>query len=354
MVERGKALFFWAAALLLCCLYSGSRVKGFAEVMSVKYPGGGLSGEGIEKLYEREGAGEKEKTEVPYITAWDKKEGVQVTNEPLGRSIAVNLLEVYGDMTEVVAESLVRGSFVEKMDERGCVISLKTAERLYGSGEVLGCLVTVGEESYLVRGVIRSEEELLMVQSKKEGLFPYLEMRYGRGDYAASNTKAFLSLLGLPAYDSFTEGNLYGGLAGLFMAFPFLSFIIVFSREAGRQIKKEKRRGYRYLKRGVLLIMGLVLLFILGKNSISFSEDFVPAKVSDFEFWGDKFKEIRLDYKLMLQYRTGYKESFILSHLRGCAITSLAAGIAFVTGVSKLRQDGFRRKMNCDKKPSVF
>lgn len=314
-----------AGILLLCSLYYGSLVKQFAGKMSVKYQGGGLSGIQIDKLYEQ-----TESKEIPYITGWDRNQGRKAENKELGNETMVTLLEVYGDMPEVLPQPLLFGSYVEKEDKKGCVISLKTAEELFHSNRIIGCEVSFQNKQYQIRGVIQTDENILMVQAEKENSLPYLELCYGRGNYAASNTKAFLNGQGLPAYDSFTEGNFYAGMAGIFMGLPFLLLLILCCKGACQRIQREERPVFRCVEFGFLFAATLIFLAIIGKYSISFSDDFIPTRVSDFAFWSNKYSEVRRDYKLMLQYRTWYQESIILGNLRNCFVTSMISAILLI------------------------
>lgn len=182
---------------------------------------------------------------------------------------------------------------------------------------------------YIIRGVINSEEDILMLQTDREAVLPYLELHYERDDYAASNTKAFLSNQGMPAYDSFTEGNFYAGVAGIFMGFPFLLILILFHRAARARYCLEERTVWHYLRNGVISVVLLLLMAIILKHSIIFSDDFIPSKVSDFAFWSIKYKEVRQDYQLMLQYQIWDKEAILLGNLRNCIVTSLTSGILF-------------------------
>lgn len=314
---------------LFASLYYGSLVKQFAGTMSVKYQDGGLTGAQIDKLNEKtETKGkEKEKQEVPYITGWDKQKGQKLENKELGSKASVTLFEVHGDMAEVIPKTLLLGSYVGKEDKTGCVVSLKTAETLFRSRQVIGCEVNFQNMQYIIRGVLNSEEEILMLQTEREAVLPYLELHYERDDYAASNSKAFLSNQEMPAYDSFTEGNFYAGVAGIFMGFPFLLIFILFHRAVWAQYCLEERTFWQYLQKGVFSVVILFLLAIIVKQSITFSDDFIPSKVSDFAFWSIKYQEVRQDYQLMLQYQTWDKEAILLGNLRNCIVTSLTSGI---------------------------
>lgn len=299
-----------AIILILSSLYWGSKVLSFADTMSIKYQESGLNKSQIDKINKRE---------VPdlYVTGWNQTKDKNVENKEMGKQVSVTKIEVYGDMTTVIPSALVTGTFVQKEDVTGCIISSNAAEKLFGNRMVSGCSVSVDNGEYIVRGVLDSKEAILLISSQ-EGTFSNLEFRYGDSKYPASNTKADLGVLGLPAYGCFTEGNLYAGVARLFMGFPFLWMGLLFTKRLYIQRKKER-------KIVLYIIIGSVCVLVFIKYSMVFSEDYIPSRVSDFGFWTNKLKEVRTDYLQLLHYQMWYKEQLLLDNLRRCFISVVAS-----------------------------
>lgn len=302
-----------AGSLLLAGQFYGKRLMRSADTMSVKYQDGVLTAARIEEINSRK--------EEPYVTGWDMRRTVTVENAEGWRESSASLAEVHGDMASVYPSALLSGAFAGTEDGKGCVISKTLAENLFLNSRAIGCGILLEGKSYVVRGVMDEGEEIIMIQSDREEAFPFLELRYSGNFAAASGSKSKLTQWGLPAYDSFTEGNLYAGLGRLALGFPFIIILLMTAHRVRTFAGKPAAAA-------VLL---LFLALLLG-YSIRFSVDYVPAQVSDFAFWAEKGKEVWTDYKGILKNGTGFREAIVLKDLKFCIMTSAAAGILFMAG----------------------
>lgn len=340
MKKAGKYIILIAAAVFLVCIsqYYGDRVKAFNTSMSVRYRMGGMSGEQIDKLYEMEPESKEKKEKLPSITGWNKKTDKQLGNQKLGTEATVTLVEVWGDMSQVIPGKLLSGAYVSQVDKYGCVISKETAIKLFHSSGVIGNVLTLDGKDYQIRGVIQTKEEVVLLQSKGEEPFPFLEYRYSKGNYPASNTKAFLSSQGLSDYDSFLEGNLYGGAAGILMVLPFLTLLLCAAKRSCRYVKGKDILKKNYIPYTAIAVAGVGAAAMLLRYHISFSEDYIPSAVSDFEFWVEKFEAVAADIHSVMKYQTWWKEAEILNSLRNCAISAMGASLLIFIGFRLKRQ----------------
>lgn len=317
-----KSLLLAAGILLSGSLFFAHRLAQFADTMSVKYRNGGLTCAQIDKIV---GEWSNKGGEAIYITGWDRIDMVCIRDMDIGREQKVSLLKVYGDMETVFPGGILAGAFVGKGDKEGCVISRHTAEELFQSSRVTGCKILLEDGSYTVRGVFASDEALMMVQEEGEGTFPYLELTYENRLYPASNTKAALIQWGLSGYASFSEGNLYAGLARFMAGVPIAAALLTYLHTLAGRRKREQDGLRRYVIMGLYAAAFLLIIAVFIKYGIAFSEDYIPGKISDFGFWADKIKEIRKDYQGMLEYGNWMKEKVIIKSLRYCLLTSAAS-----------------------------
>lgn len=317
-----KSLLLAAGILLSGSLFFAHRLAQFADTMSVKYQNGGLTNGQIDKIISE---WSDEEGELLYITGWDKIDTVCIRDADIGREQKATLLKVYGDMEAVFPGGMLIGTFAGKGDWEGCVISRHTAEELFQSSQVTGCRILLEDRGYTVRGVLDSDEALMMVQEERERTFPYLELIYENRLYAASNTKAALAQWGLSEYTSFSEGNLYAGLARFIAGVPIAAALLTYLCTLAGRRKREQDGLRRYVRMGLYAAVFLLIIAAFIKYGIAFSEDYIPGKISDFGFWVDKIKEVRKDYRGMLEYGNWLKEKAIIKSLNYCFLTSAAS-----------------------------
>lgn len=340
-------MYLTAILLLFCGLFYGTQARAFADTMSVKYRDAVLTPGRIDQLHGGAVQGVMQEQEIPYITGWRSTPDTAVTNPLLKQIRKLELIELHGDMTAVYPAALIYGSFVEKEDRNGCVLSSAAAEELFQSRETVGCMVTLGKTEYTVRGVFSSKEAVMMIQTGEDeaAAFTCLELKYPDGSYPASKTKEMLTAIGLPAYVSFTEGNLYAGIARLFLGLPLLILLIRISQSAARRIKRVDQPLLRRLLAAAAAVLFLLFLAGLIKYSVAFSQDYIPSGISDFSFWPQLYSAVHSDYQAVLAYRSGFADDMLLHSMR-CTIVSFTACAALlaVTGV-RYRKDRAARQI---------
>ncbi len=328
------------------CVTSGTRVLAFGPAATVHYKDRGMTGEQLDELCEQQrqekeekaslpgqqGAGQEGK-ELPDITGWYRQEEQNAENPALNIETQTDRIGVWGNMRDVLPGELLAGSYVNSLDEEGCVISSALSEKLFRSTDTTGCTLRVDGKEYVVRGIIAGSGQILLNRAKKTDLLCNLEFRYQGKEYSTSAVRDFLTRQGLTNYDSLLEGGLYAGIAGIFLGLPVLVLAALVIRRGWKRFRHYQVRilprnqtvSFLCQLAGILSIGCLLALWFW--IFVRFPADYVPAGVSDFEFWIVKFHELSVDRQKLLNYQGWYQEAYLLGSLKQCMFGSLGSSL---------------------------
>ncbi|HIU76525.1 MAG TPA: ABC transporter permease, partial [Candidatus Pelethocola excrementipullorum] len=206
--------------LIGCILGLGIRfygnLKTFSGTAGFYYKEDTITREQVQDFWNE--ASPETQREVRDIVLFRSKSGEAMSNLNLNRTIKGEVIEVAGNMNLIMPGSLMMGSFVSDIDDRGCVISRKTAEKLFSSYEVLGDVVRMENKNYYIRGILDVNYELCMVQGVRAATYPNIRVDAPRLPLSVMEQQ----LAGiLPAeYDKISEGDLYRGIGGILFWIP--------------------------------------------------------------------------------------------------------------------------------------
>ncbi len=231
------------------------------------------------------------------MALFEIKADVLVENPGLNRSVSVTLGETAGAMRLLVPDTLMLGNFPSSGDERGCVISRKTAESLYSSREALGESLSLNGKDYMVRGILDRDAQLCLIQGGRDVSYSNLCVDApGLPLSAAQQQLAGLLSLGAAVV---SEGSLYRGIGGVFLWLPAWGLLFYFTKITAPLYRKTQT-CFAGKPWGALLFTLLgQLRFILSFGagcwillvSLHFSDDYVPTAWSDFSFWTELFAQ---------------------------------------------------------------
>lgn len=232
---------------------------------------------------------------IPAFAAWNQGNEVSIENEENGHTAQTTLFTVYGQASLLFPQAVfLEGIAPQEGDDEGCAISSATAYKLFGSDEVLNQLFTWNDKEYRVCGVYDLPEDTMMMQNcNSESNIGYtgLEISTSGQEVKSVKTQAeeFTNRFGLSssyvAYDYASQAYIMTQLALL----PGL-FILIFAvvRMGKTQVKLNNINGA--LSRTVMIAAACAFL-VLGiwmiGPSVSIPTESLPARWSDFEYWGE-------------------------------------------------------------------
>lgn len=280
-------------------------------------------------------ASEKEKKEIQDIVLYRIEGKRMLSNCDLNRTTEAELVELAGNMQLAAGDCLLQGNFVAASDRKGCVLSEETAYQLFGTvkpiGETLWILQTEEEQihkvPYEVRGVLNRKDSLCMIQSDQDS-YPYIRVK-AKG-VPLSLVKQRLAGL-LPGETSwYSESDFYIGIGCFILSLPLWVLLYQFIRWGRQYIRTMKTLVWREVWKYGLVIAGIVLAFGIVKMSVLFSEDYIPTAWSDFEFWGELFRQKIEMMRILVKKEWHWTDGDMFRNLGWCMCCSVMGIFTFI------------------------
>lgn len=80
-----------------------------------------------------------------------------------------------------------------------------------------------------------------------------------------------------------------------------------------------------------LVIGGIVLAFGIVKMGVRFSDDYVPTAWSDFEFWGELFRQKIEMMRILVKKEWHWTDMDMFRNLGWCMLCSMAGSTLFLS-----------------------
>ena len=316
MSENGKCrracIGLWLSGGLLCLwylLYVWVQAAGEegAKGVHMEWEAPAVSWQELEQARESEAIGEGY-----FFYLWGQQEET-ARNPETGQEIEVEQITGQGEMMEALPVALSVGGY--PWDKEGCLVSQRAAEMLWGSQDVAGQMIELGNHRLIITGVTREQkakvyclpEEEKWEQEKQ----PFLEC-YTASEAASAETvrtqkalaEVFLSRHGLPVPQVYTDYSWQSELRLTGVRFIGFLLLVLLVRSlvlsplrvlwnAKRQTGQEGRGWLLLAKTAVWAVMIALLWYSLSwvVQDFTIPEDWIPPAWSDFGFWGEKWRE---------------------------------------------------------------
>jgi hypothetical protein len=316
------------------------KLSGYAGELGLRFEEASMTRESVDAYWQ-----EADQETLKYlndITLYKDVGLVPVENTSLGRTVSARQLVTAGDMNQVYPGGLIKGSLITSGDRKGCVISTQLAKDLFSATEVLGETIQIDDDVYIIRGLIKCEEDVCMIQGGPDT---------GYDNICVSSQKmsssAIMNALGGVVKDKETvksEGDLYVGLAGMLCMLPFL--ILLFAAMFGIR-RWYKKKAWKLWVKDVCTIAFLFLLAgaaaLIFLSGFHFSADYLPPSWSDFSFWGTLWKEKAHDIMQVMTMEMSFRDRQMTGFFAGCAVAGVCAdiGAVLVSRIIICRAKGF-------------
>lgn len=304
---------------LLASFYAGREVEKRAGETGVRFTWEVLGAEPFEQLCEQ--AKEEAQEEVPAMTLWKQTEGVEISGTDLKRQAKMKVVDIWGDAEQVYPERLSLGNTLLREDTSGCMLSEPAAYELFGGMDILGKEISCQGNIYRVRGILDIEEAVFLRENEKAG-FTFIEVKAKPGSGIEGIRQMLLTAGAVAEEGAVVETDTFRGLLRLFRLIP-LGLLMWVVYQKGREYCKG-REAMIWLMR-----IGIVILFLLAFwHSWCFSEDFIPAKWSDFEFFGELLAEQRENYRRYLDVAEIYRDRALVGAVKNAAVWSIVSAVS--------------------------
>lgn len=160
-IHLALAVFFlWYGA------FSYQKAGELEKNITILLAENGLSVSEVQKMAASLEVDEVEET--TNFTAWTEEKQARINDQTTGRTVVVNTLLIHGS-SELL---LPYGRILHSEDTQGCLIGAGIAEKLFGTHDAIGFTLCYNGTEFVVRGVITTPENLLVVQA---GAFQVVE-----------------------------------------------------------------------------------------------------------------------------------------------------------------------------------
>ncbi|MDD2978490.1 MAG: ABC transporter permease [Hespellia sp.] len=247
---------------------------------------GNWSGKEIIRIRENE----KQQDEPQQFTVWGQADGQQVQNPELARKAETSALWLLGPSSLVITEPI----YLEEKDTRGCLIGEHTAQELFGSSEVVGRSVVIGEQNLIIRGVLRSISDVLVRNAAENEdvdgqVLNRLNLKRTAGDGASWNGDDFLIRNSMDAvqipYPMVLDRV---SLSQLLLPFTVLVTMISF---LGKRLSQNKNQPFACGLLVILLCTAVIVWVKLFWPEFTMAQKIAPGKWSDFNYFTALWKQ---------------------------------------------------------------
>ena len=339
-MKRGKAMK--KRILFFLLLVIGITVWGYGiarsqwlsthyQSVSVRFAKEGIS----EKLLKKALDNETQKgMYVPKILAWNEKESINATSFYSKQSEQVHLYEILGNSENLLPMTLVDGTYLSSDDRYGCILEEKIAYRLFGTVHAAGSKVIVEDKTYVVRGVVKVDDTVMIIPASEASLFLNLELFYNDVELGNNLAADFLLQNGLNNEHTILEGGFYSKLIIIFTLFPAWFFLIFAAKEYLGTLyiimkqKKIKKMGLLYLFFGFAFIGGLVWF---TEFRFYIPERLIPNQWSNLEFWSMKWEEFIRFFQEAAYWKPYPRDVIMMQGIKECIlVTSIVSILVWI------------------------
>ncbi|WMJ87701.1 ABC transporter permease [Anaerocolumna sp. MB42-C2] len=231
------------------------------------------------------------------LTLWNRLKKEKAENELTGLQAETNVIEVYGNMKQVIPMEFLYGRAVTEDDLRMCVLDSVTAWNLFGTVSAVGNRVIWNERKYTVKGIIKTSDTVIIIPvSDIEHKFSNLEAVYGRkhGKRIEDQGRQLINFMknnGIEEPDTLIDGSF---LAYLLTGFYHLSLWILAVQLIYFLVKTACMfRNHKFLcfLVGLAAVSSVFILVQVTEFHIQLPSQLIPGKWSDFDFYVSKYKE---------------------------------------------------------------
>lgn len=262
------AFSFW----ILCRLM---QLRDYADIVSLSYPAEGVPETVFDQWRENAGSEIFSKAAV-----WKACGESAVTVENTGHEQKVPCYQVKGQPEAIFGKELISGRYFTEGEEGVCLLDMGTVRQLFGSENVLELTVRMGESTFRIVGMIKESTPICVIPAKKDTVFDGIAVRKKEAGQSANQAVSLLEAVFGSTDGQRVDGQLYS-VTAWFLYGCIMASVLILTGSLAR-----KGKGIFWLHLAVAVGILLIVVKIAEPGS-----DYLPSYWSDFEFFGQLFKE---------------------------------------------------------------
>lgn len=274
-------------------------------------------------IYNMQEEESKEENSVAFV-GWYEKDNEYLLNNEFNRTIESNIIFICGN-----SSFIVNGPILFADDKNGCLIDEDTAQKLFGSSNVLGNIIFYNDKELVVRGIHKGVSNTVIMQADRNSQDNVQGISIDINNEGKSNIHTITERYGIKDYG--VNNAIYYNLGKICTSIlPIIILLIVICSFIKEAIKI-KDRPVIFIGVILALIVGIYIFFIITKYKISIPVDILPSKWSDFEYWKKFFDEC-IDKIRYIMYMKKYSlDIFLIENLLKVVLyTIIIIGLFFI------------------------
>jgi len=296
-----------AIVFLLLSVFIIKKIENYNGKIGIRFNNNVLINEQIQEIY-RDNE-EEYMDNILRMTMWGRAEGGELSKKDEDFAITVNSIELWGDAEEIYPDCLLDGVYLSNVDESGCMLSDKAAFSLFGNVDIIGKAVLFDDSLYYVRGIIKSDEELIITENKN-GKFSYMELEIPPAG-SMEPVRQLFSFAGVSMENAVVlQWDVLFFVISLLQAVSISLLIYMIADSI------IKMYGFGSIARFAVKITVLLIFFAFVIKSCNLPIDFVPTKWSDFEFFEQIIKNWKDCCTHYLDMGDIYKDRWLFGEFR--------------------------------------
>lgn len=314
--QKKRRLYIVSFVLMLALIYLWYSLNGIASELSNENIGLRYQGENGINVTALETLSTEDDT-LPQMMLWNEKLEQPVKTDYDSHAYSA-IMQIYG--TNLLDMKMASGAPLSQNDMSGCNIDKNAAYNLFGTTDVIGRSIILGDEAtnentYVIRGVFEFKQPLIIVNTdgmeapqasgnsdeigvgngidaqngsqteKKQITFSNAELSFNDTQNGRSDANSFLMKYSLPMPENIIDGSFITIFMNLIIAFPAIVLAAVL-------VLRMLCRAFRLRNRLPLLIIALaamvlcaVAIVCLLDLPIAIPNRLIPSRWSDFSFW---------------------------------------------------------------------
>lgn len=243
---------------------------------------------------------------------WGEEQNVTVKNIELNREMKLDKIRVCGQPDLLYGEQDI--PYFDEKDLSGCIIDEKIADGLFGSINVIGKkIVHLGRE-YVIRSVIQENRGVFIVRGvdDEQEIFDKINiLNKGSAKIEELNSKLHTAY---GVNGNIIDYQLMVDIAHMFYWVTFALFTVLIWQCCS--FARCDKGGYTYYTRYIVRITILFIVVVIVLYRFPVSENFIPTKWSDFDFWSKLFAEKQVSLLSFIRIeKSFYEMDFIKKYL---------------------------------------
>ncbi|MCI8833827.1 MAG: ABC transporter permease [Ruminococcus sp.] len=287
---------FTGIFLLLNLWFLGQlrRLQEYEGVLSLSYPKGSITDSAFSQWKKSVGS-----ENIREAVLWKSKGRQEVLAESTGHGCTVDGYQIRGQAGILFGRELAAGRYFTEGEKDVCLLDQETVRQLYGSEQVQGLKIRMGEHTWEIIGILKGAQEVCVIPAEKGAGFDGIAVRKKETGQSSLLTESQIRTILGGTDGQLVDGKVYVVSASIFYGIVMgIAFLMAgLSGKARNKRNTENTENVENTKNTEEKVFWWFCMAAAGAIlAVSFflaapGSDYLPSYWSDFGFFGRLFQE---------------------------------------------------------------